>query len=179
MLAVADGEGLGEVVGRIEVTQHEGRATALDDTREEFHGQLHVGLTALGMEVEHLADDVEDVLAAFLGRDILLYLIGEEDHANLVVVLNGTESQRGGNLRHHVLLQLHLRTELQRARNVNQQHHGQLALLLKDLHIRTMKPGRHIPVNVTHIIPELILAHLAEGHSPTLEGRMVLSGEDV
>ena len=179
VLAVADGESLGEVVRRIEVAQHESRATALDHARQEFHRQAYVSLPALRLEVEHLADDVENVLAALLRRNILLNLVREEYHANLIVVLNGAESQRGSNLRHHVLLHLHLRAKLQRTRHVDQQHHRQLALLLKDLHVGTMKPCRHVPVNVTHVIPKLILSHLAESHSPTLEGRMVLSGEDV
>ena len=31
----------------------------------------------------------------------------------------------------------------------------------------------------THIIAVLIFAHLGKGHSPTLEGRMILTSEDV
>ncbi len=42
-----------------------------------------------------------------------------------------------------------------------------------------MKAGGHVPVDVSHIIAILIFAHLGKGHSPTLEGRMILTSEDV
>ena len=42
-----------------------------------------------------------------------------------------------------------------------------------------MKAGGHVPVDVSHIIAVLIFAHLGKGHSPTLEGRMILTSEDV
>ena len=131
------------------------------------------------MEVQHLTDDVQDVLASLLGWNVFLYLVGEEHHPNFVVVLNGTESDCGGYLRHHVALQLSLRAEVERAADVDEQHDGQLALFLKDLDVGTVETCRHIPVNVAHVVAVLVLAHLAEGHTAPLEGGMVLPRKDV
>ena len=119
------------------------------------------------------------MLTAFLRWDILLNLIGEEHHTNLIIVLYGAEGDGGSNLRHHVTLHLLLGTEIERAADIDKQHHCQLTLLFEHLHIRTVEAGCHIPVDVAHIIAKLIFAHLAEGHSPTLEGRVILTGEDV
>ena len=119
------------------------------------------------------------MLTTFLRRDVLLDLVGEEDHTDLVVVLDGTERQGSRNLRHHLLLHLVLRTELQGSADVDEQHHGKLALFLEHLDIRTVEACGYVPVDIAHIITKLILTYFAERHSPTLEGRMVLSGEDV
>ena len=110
------------------------------------------------------------MLAAFLRRYILLHLVRKEDDANLIVVLDGREGDGGSYLGHHVTLHLHLRTKIQRAADVDQQHDGQFALFLKDLHVGTVEAGGYIPVDVTHVVTILILTNFAERHSPTLEG---------
>ena len=131
------------------------------------------------MKIKHLTDDIEDMLTTFLGRDVFLNLIREKHDPNLIIVLNSAESDGGGNLSHHITFHLLLRTEIERATDVNQQHHRQFTFFLEHLHIGTMETGCHIPVDVTHIITKLIFAHLAKGHTPTLECRMILTSEDV
>ena len=119
------------------------------------------------------------MLASLFWRNILLNLVGEEDDTNLVVVLYGTERQCGGNLGHHVALGLPLRSKVERTAHIDEQHHGEFALLLKHLDVWSVEARRDIPVDVPDVVAKLILAHLAERHSPSLEGRMVLSGEDI
>ena len=131
------------------------------------------------MIIKHLTDNIQDMLTTFLGRDVFLNLIGEKHNTNLIVVLNGAEGDGGSNLRYHITFHLLLGTEIERTTDIDQQHHCQLTLFLKYLHIWTMKTGGHIPVDITHIITKLIFAHLAEGHTPTLKGRMILACEDV
>ena len=119
------------------------------------------------------------MLAALLGRNVFLNAVREECHADLVVILDGREGDGGGNLGHHVALHLALRTEVQRATDVDHQHDGQLALLLEHLHVGAVEAGGHVPVDVAHVVAILVFAHLAEGHTPALEGRVVLPCEDV
>ena len=131
------------------------------------------------MEVKHLADDVKDVLTSILWRNILLDAVGEEDDTDLVVVLNGREGDRSGDLCGQLTLHLLCRTEVQRSRHIDEQHHRELTLLLKDLDIRMVEAGGDVPVNIPNIVPELIFTHLGESHTLAFKGRVVLSREDV
>ena len=179
VLVGCDGEGLQEGMLVEEVAQHEGDASPLDGSRHILEGISDVCLLTLGLVVEEFADDIEDVLAAFLGRDELLNLVGEEDYADLVVVLNGREGERGRNLGHHVTLELLDGTEVETATDVNQQHNRQLAFLLEDLDVRLSKASRHVPLDVANIVAVLVLAHFGESHAAPLEGRVVLARKDV
>ena len=42
-----------------------------------------------------------------------------------------------------------------------------------------MKASCDIPVNISNVVAKLVFPNLRESHSPTLEGRMILAGEDV
>ena len=119
------------------------------------------------------------MLTPLLGRDIFFNPVREEHHPDLIVILDGTEGNRGSNLGHHVTFHLFLCTKIQRSTDIDEQHHRHLTLFLEDLHVWTVETRCHIPVDVTHIIAELILTHLAKSHTPTLEGRMVLTCKDV
>lgn len=52
----------------------------------------------LRLEKQNLADDAQNVAAAFLGRDEFLHLVGEQDEADLVAVADGGEGEHGGDL---------------------------------------------------------------------------------
>ena len=154
----------------VEVADDESRAMALHHPREVFQGTSDIGTLTLGMKVEHLTNDVEDMLASLLGRDIFLYSVGKEDDTYLVVVLDGTEGKGCSNLGSQVTLHLAHGTEIERTAHIHHQHHGKLSLFFKDLDERAMEASRHIPVDVSHVVAILIFAHLGKGHSPTLEG---------
>lgn len=119
------------------------------------------------------------MLLAFLGRDESLHPVAEEDDANLVVVLNRGERQRGRHLRDEILLEAHARAELARARHVDQQDHSVLPLLLEDLDVGLVHARRDVPVDVAHVVAILVFADFAESHAPALEGRVVFAGEDM
>ena len=119
------------------------------------------------------------MLSALLGRNILLNLVREEHHSNLIVVLNGAECKRCGYFRYHITLHLLLRSEIERAADINEQHHRKFTFLLINLYIRSMKTCGDIPVNITNIVTKLVFAHLAERHTAAFESRMVLAGKDI
>ena len=179
VLLIGNLKGMLKVLVIEEVADDEGCAMALHHPCEVLQSHTDVGALALRMKIEHLADDVENVLAALLGRDVFLYSVGEEDDTYLIVVLNGTEGQGGCNLGSHVALHLPCGTEVERATYVDQQHHGKLALLLEHLDKGTMETGGHIPVDVSHVVAILVLPHLGEGHTPALEGRVILACKDI
>ena len=179
VLVVGYGERVLKVVAAVEVAQHEGRATAFHHFGEELQCLGDIGAAAIGVEVEHLAYDIENVLAALLRRDILLYAVREEYDTYLVVVLYGTESYRCGYLSHHVFLELTGGAEVERARHVDEQHHRELALLLKHLHVGPVEARSDVPVDVAHIVAELVFPHFRERHSAPLESRVILAGKDI
>ena len=116
---------------------------------------------------------------AFLGRDVLFYLVREKYHTYFVVVLNRRESQSCGHFRHHIAFHLRLRTEVATAAYIYQQHHRQFTLLLEYLDVRLVQTRRYIPVYRAYIVPGLLLTHLRERHTTPLELRMVLTRKDV
>jgi len=179
MLAAGDVQRLTEVVVVDEVAEYEARTAALDDLCQVLHGLLHIRAMARRFEVQEFANDVKDMLASFLGRYELLDAVGEEDDADLVVVLNGAEGQRGSDLGLHIALCLHDGTEIKAAADIHQEHDREFALLLEDLDIRLVEASGHIPLDVPDVVAILIFSHLAEGHTATLEGRMVFARKDV
>ena len=119
------------------------------------------------------------MLPALLWRDELLHPVSKEDYTDLVVVLYCSECNRCSNLCDHIAFCLSYSSEIETLREVNDKHHRQFALLLKDLDVWLVETCSHVPVDVTHIVAILVLTHLAEGHTTPLEGRMVLSCKDV
>ena len=122
---------------------------------------------------------MQNMCASFLRRNKFLDPVRKEDHANLIVVLNGRESQHGRNLGNLILFQFRHCTEITRGTHINQQHHGQLTFLLEYLHVRMVITSGHVPVNTSDVIPVLIGPHLAKRHSPTFKSRVILPGEDI
>ena len=117
--------------------------------------------------------------APLLRGDELLDLVREEDAAHLVVVLRGREGQHGGDLGDDVLLQAFGRAEHARCRDVDQEHHRQLAFLLVDLDVGFARARRHVPVYIAHVVARTVLPDFGKRHAPSAESRMVLSGEDL
>lgn len=66
-----------------------------------------------------------------------------------------------------------------RTADVDQKDDRHLPLLLENLDVRRAQTGGHIPVHRTHIVPVLVLTHLAEGHSTAFEGTVIFTGEDL
>ena len=161
------------------IAEDERRTAFLQHIRQVLDGTLQIGPLAFGLEIKQFTDNIQDVLASFLGRDEFLNPVGKENHTNLIVVLDGRKSKRSGNFRHHILLQLLDGTEIQTVGHVHQQHDRQFTFLLKDFHEWFVEASGHIPVYIAHVVPKLIFADFGERHTPTLEGRMILAGKNI
>ena len=179
MFVVGDGQRLAVVMLIDKVTHQEGGAALLQGTGHVFQHHVDVGAGPFGLEVEQFADNEEDVLAALLGRDKLLHFVAEEDDTHLVVVLDGREGYGGTDFGHHLALGNAHSTKILAAAHVHEKHHREFAFLLIDLDIGAVVARGDIPVDVAHVITVLVLAHLAESHTPALESRVVLAGEYV
>ena len=179
MFAVGYGQLLEEILLGVEVAHDERSTPALRYAGQKLNGLRHIRALAVGMKVEHLAYDIENMLASFLWRNIFLYLIAEEDNTDLVVILYGRKSQGGCYLCHHVTLHLSLRAKVERTADVNHKHHCEFALFFKNLHVGFIEACRHIPVDITHVITILIFANLGKSHATPFEGRVILACKDI
>ena len=66
-----------------------------------------------------------------------------------------------------------------RTTDVYQQHHGQFSFFFKYFYIGLVVTSGHIPVDVSNVVSKLIIAHLAEGHSSSLERTVVFSRKNM
>ena len=101
------------------------------------------------------------------------------DQADPVVVADGAEGQHGGQLGGDLALLLQPRAELVAAAAIDDQHHGQLALLDEALDERMAHAGGDVPVDGADVVAGLVLAHLLEGDAGALEDAVVLAAEQV
>jgi len=115
MLTVGDLHLFGEIFPVIEVTDDKRGAVTLHYACEIGSSHANVRARTFRMEIEHLSDDIQDMLAAILRRNIFLNTVGEEDHADLVVVLDGREGDRRRNLSGQLPFHLLCRTEVERS----------------------------------------------------------------
>jgi len=117
------------------------------------------------------------MLCSLPGGYEFLDAVGEGEQADLVVVANGRERQRGAQLGDEFALGLLIGSETLRTTHVHDEHDGQFAFLPELLDIRIARPGRDIPVDGADVVPGLIRSYLLEFDAPTLEGRVVLTSE--
>ena len=101
----------------------------------------------------------------------------QERHA--VVVPLRRESQHRAQLGRQLALLDARGAEAHRARHVHHQHHRELALLDEALDERLAEAGRHVPVDVAHLVPGDVAAHLLELDAPPLEDALGVAREEV
>ena len=119
------------------------------------------------------------MLAPTSRRDEELDLVGEEDRTDLVIILYRGEGQGSCDLGIELALGLDAGTKVRTPCHIDQEHHGQLTLLLKDLDEGVGIACRDIPVQVTHVIAYLIATYLAKGHTSSTEGGLILPRKDL
>lgn len=131
------------------------------------------------LEIYNLPDDEKDMFSTLLRRNELLHLIAEEYHANFIVVLDGRESESGGNFGDKLTLYLSDCAKITASAHIDEKHDGQLTLLFINLDIWFIVASGDIPVNIAHIIARLIFPDFGKHHAAALESGMVLSGKNI
>ena len=75
------------------VAHYDDYGFAVQNLAGVFEGDLRVRAVVLRLEVKNFADEAKHVLAAFFGRDEQFDLVGVNQQADLVVVLDGGECE--------------------------------------------------------------------------------------
>ena len=120
---------------------------------------------------------MEKVAPSLFRRDELLHMVAEKKRSDLVVVDDCREGKNCRYLSNLLPLGLDFGAEQSGTAHIDQKDDCKLPLLLEDLDEGGVHTGGDVPVHGTDIVSPLVLPHLAESHSPSLEGGMVLSGE--
>lgn len=93
------------------VTHYDNDSFAVQNLAGIFQGDLRIGAVVLRLEVENFADEAKHVLAAFLGRDEKFDLVGVNEEADLVVVLDGGKREESRERCHDFAFHLLARAE--------------------------------------------------------------------
>src|SRR5262249_24379156 len=81
-------------------------------------------------------------------------------------------------LRGELALEAAMRAEALGAREIDDEHHRELALLDVALHVRAAHARRHVPIDAAYLVTGPILAHLGELHPLPFEHGAILAGEE-
>jgi hypothetical protein len=138
----------------------------------------HVRSPTDGLEGEQIADDAQHVSPSLPRRNHVLDAIGEQEHAHAIVVSDCRHREHRRQLGGKLALESLDGSKSLRARQVDDEHHGQLALLDVPLHEGSPHARGDVPIDRAHLVAGLVLAHLGELHPLTLEYRAVLARED-
>lgn len=116
------------------------------------------------------------MFAAFFGRNEEFHLVGVDEQADLVVVLDGGKGEKCGEGRHDFAFHLLSASEFGAGTRVDHQKHGHFAFFDKLFHIRRAGSGGYVPVDGTHIVAWHVFADFAEFHAVPFKGTVVGSG---
>ena len=179
MFVIGDLELLLHLVPVEEITEQEHGASFLDGVCHELDGLSDVGQLACGLEVEQFAYDIEYMLSSLLGWYEFLDLVGEEYHPDFVLVLDGRKRECSRHFGSHLAFGLADGAEIEASGHIDHEYDSQFSFLLEDLDIWSVETSRDVPVDVPDIVSVLIFPDLRECHTSSLEGRMILTREDV
>ena len=159
-----------------EVTHHDDDGATVQNLAGVFEGDLRVGAVMLRLEVKDFADEAQHVLAAFLGRDEQFDLVGVNEEADFVVVLDGGECEESRERCHDFAFHLLARTEFGAAGSIDHEEHGHFTFFDELFDVRRACSGGHVPVNGADVVAWHVLADFAEFHAVAFEGAVVSSG---
>ena len=108
----------------------------------------------------------------------MLDSIGKKQHSNAIVVSYRGHSEHRRELARQLALESFHRAESLRTREVDNQHHGELALLYVPFDKWASHARRNVPVDRADFVTGLVFTHLRELHSLAFEHRSVFAGEN-
>lgn len=159
-----------------EVAHYHDHGATVQNLARVFQGHLRVGAVVFWLKVKDFADQAEHMLAAFFGRNEEFHLVGVNEEADLVVVLDGGKGEKCREGRHDFAFHLLSASEFGTATGVDHQKHGHFAFFDKLLHIRRAGSCGHVPVDGAHVVARHVFADFAELHTVPLEGTVVGAG---
>ena len=159
-----------------EVAHHDDHGAAVQNFAGVFESDLRVGAVMLRLEVKDFADEAKHVLAAFLRRDEQFDLVGVNEEADFVIVLDGGEREERSERCHDFAFHLLTGTEFRAAGRIDHEEHGHFAFFDEFFDVRRAGSGGHVPVDGAHVVAGHVFADFAEFHAVPFEGAVVSSG---
>ena len=144
-----------------------------------FQCGSYVRTMALWLKLYQLAYYPQNVHAPFCRRNEKLHLVRKEHKPYFVVVPHGRKGECGAYLGNDVALCHIAGAEIFGTGDIDGEHHCQLPLLLEYFDVRLAGLCRYVPVDIAHVVAELVCAHLAESHAAPFERAVVLARKDV
>jgi len=161
------------------VGKEEDDRVLVQDPIEVAEREVGVRAQAFGFVDEHVADDAQELRAPLLGRHDAFDLIGKEQRADLVVVFEGGERERRGDLGQALGLAPGPGAAAERAAHVDDEQDGAFALFLENFEDGILLAGRDVPRNVTDVVAVDVAAELAELHAGSAERGSIRAGHAV
>src|ERR1700756_4353287 len=125
--------------------------------------------------VKNLADQPEDVNSPFPRGDVKLDTVGEQDKPDLIAVSNCAKRQQTSDFgRQFSLAGVHT-TVTTRRTDIDQEHDGQFAFLDIFPDVRFTHPGRHVPIDRTDFVAEVVLTEIIEINAAPFKKPVVLN----
>src|SRR5947209_18402909 len=109
----------------------------------------------------------------FLRWDEKFHPIGEKNEPNLVVIPDRAEGEQTRHFRRQFALGLGCASEIPRRANIDNQHHGQLALFGKLFHESGSESRGYVPIDRANLVAWLIFAHVFKIHPATFEDAVI------
>ncbi len=141
--------------------------------------EQHLELRALAFR-QRLAllqgmQDGEDLPAARARPDHEVDVEAVEDRADAVAMARQESREQRGEIRGHGAFLHVARAEVDRARKIEQEPRGDLAVLVVLAHVRGLQPRGHVPVDMAHVVAILVLADIGEVEPEAAEQRPVVA----
>ena len=152
-----------------EIAHHDDDGLAAQNLAGIFEGDLRVGAVVLRLEVKDFANEAQHMLAAFFGRDEQFDLVGVNEEADLVVVLDGGKGEESRECCHDFAFHLLAGTEFGTAGRVDHEEHGHFTFFDELFDVRRACSGGHVPVDGADVVSRHVFADFAEFHTVALE----------
>jgi hypothetical protein len=124
--------------------------------------QLGAAAGGRGAEIAHALQQIEHVQAAAARRQHRLDLIAVEHRAHAVAVAREHAGQHGHELGRHQALGARLRAEVDASRQVEHEPGVELPVLGELAHVGTLQARRDVPVDVAHVVVQLVFAQVGQ-----------------
>lgn len=119
--------------------------------------------------------DTGDGVSTSLRGNLLDDPVGEENQADVVLIVDGCEGQKSGDFGGQIGLCAGAGTEIQRAGNIDEELDRQLPLFREALDLGDSCAGGDIPIDGAHVVANLVLANFIEFDAFSLERSMVIA----
>ena len=160
-----------------EVRDDEQERAPVDEVEGALQQCVELRALAFGQRraLLHGVQDGEHLAPAGARRDHVVHVEAVEDRADAVAVAREEARQQRDEIgRQRALLHV-LRAEVDRARKVEQEPAGDLAILVVLAHVRGLQPRGDVPVDVAHVVAVLVLADIGEIQAEAAEEGPVIA----